>query len=37
MRYRNPLVAAGAAISLATLAALAFLALRGRAITMRDL
>lgn len=38
MRYRNPLVPAGAAISLAAILALAFVAFRARRdITMRDL
>nr|MDQ3283902.1 YfhO family protein [Acidobacteriota bacterium] len=37
MRYRNPMIAAGAAISAATLLALLFFGLRRRASTMRDL
>jgi uncharacterized membrane protein YfhO len=37
MRYRNPLIAAGAAISLATLLALLFFGVRRRVSTMRDL
>jgi len=37
MRYRNPLIAAGAAISLATLLALGLIALRSRPATMRPL
>jgi hypothetical protein len=37
MRYRNPLIAAGAAISLATLLALALIARRSAPATMRPL